>query len=228
MIENQILLDYVGKTKTKNLIDEIQSAYFEIKKKSFPESVNPVSENTLISAINDGEIKSLGMSCLNDLLLDNFCNFWAGAFMRSTNKFMTSVNDVQRDMRFRGTAPFSAVYNHNQNVSIGSTFQVGQGLTPAARDDFGIETAFPAAPESNRKNTGIGVYTESLARVNVAGTITPTTNPGVISEFVMYAVWQYFPNQAATDSFALSRDNISPGVAFSALDTINIDYAIQM
>ena len=128
MIENQILLDYVGKTKTKNLIDEIQSAYFEIKKKSFPESVNPVSENTLISAINDGEIKSLGMSCLNDLLLDNFCNFWAGAFMRSTNKFMTSVNDVQRDMRFRGNSytlqeDFVVIYTGNRvNKSLGITF----------------------------------------------------------------------------------------------------------
>jgi len=227
-MENEVLKEYIGETKTKKLIDEIQSVYFQKKKHIFANSKQPLSENCLVTALRDGEIKSIGMSCINDLLLDNFCQFWVGAFQRANERTLVQVSGVNEQVRFIGNPPFTARYNANNSVSLGTLFQVGSGATPPVRGNFNIDTAFPSAPEANRKSTGIGVYTVGLSRVNVAGFISPTTDAGTINEFVMFAQWQKFPQQSQTRIFALSRDIISPAVSFSALDTINIDYAIQI
>lgn len=228
-MENQLLLDYIGKTKTQKLIEEIQSYYFELKQKKFPISKNYVNSASVISVTEDDEIKSIGMSCINDLLLDNFNEFFVGAFLRAGQRELFDIGNASRQVVFRGNPAFTARYNANVTVSCGTIFQIGSGTTPAALDDFNIETAFAnGGLEDNRRNTGLGAYTTGVGRINVAGQISPTTGAGSISEFVMYAQWQIFPNQSQTQIFALSRENISPVVNFAALATINTDYVIQI
>jgi len=228
-MENSQILEHIGKTKTQKLIDEIHSEYFELKSKKFPVSKNEINDTCLVTAIDDKEIKSIGMSCINDLLLDNFGYFFQGAFLRFASALpLVADSGLVETADFIGFPAFSARYNANSSVTIGTRFQVGMGLTPALRSDFKIETPFVSAPESNITNTGLGVYTAGLSRVNVAGVISPTGDVGVISEFVMFAKWQEFPAQSQTRNYALSRINISPLVPFGLAQAINIDYAIQI
>ncbi len=230
MIENSQILENVGKSKTQKLIDEIHSKYFELKEKKFPVSKNYINDTCIITATKDKEIKSIGMSCINDLLTDNFGKFFQGAYFRNGGALglIDNVGSLQT-VDFIGNPPFTARYNANNSVSLGTRFQIGSGTTPADRADFRIETAFAnGGLEDNQTNTGSGAYTAGLSRINVAGVISPTTGTGSISEFVMLAIWQKFPQQSQTKVYCLSRINISPVVAFGVADTINIDYAIQI
>lgn len=228
-MENSQILEHIGKTKTQKLIDEIHSEYFEMKEKKFPVSQNQVNDTCIVTATKEKEIKSIGMSCVNDLLLDNFGFFFQGAFLRFPSELpLVDRLGVEETVDFSGSPAFGARYNNNSAVSVGTLFQVGMGLTPALRSNFNIETPFVSAPESNRTNTVVGVYTAGLSRVNVAGVISPTGDVGVISEFVMFAQWQKFPQQAQVKIYALSRINISPLVPFGLAQAINIDYAIQI
>ncbi len=230
MIENSQILEHIGETKSDKLIREIQSEYFELRDKKFPPKENKLSCNTVISVTKDKEIKSIGMSCINDLLLDNFGKFIQGAFLRNSGTLNTIADTgVLETTRYIGNVANTARYNSIVNVSTGTRFQVGQGTTPATRGDFKTETPFTnGGLEDNQTSTGTGVYTVGINRVNVAGVISPTTGTGSISEFVMFGIWQKFPQAQQTRNYALSRDNISPVANFGIADAINIDYAIQI
>jgi len=230
-MENSQILEHIGKTKTQKLIHEITHEYLERKNKKYPPIENPLNTACLVSVVEEKEIKSIGMSCINDLLNNNFALFIKGAFLNGgTQTEMLDVANVITEVRFTGAS--ATRYNNNQasNFSpVGSYVQVGQGTTPALIDNFAIETPFSnGGIEDSRRGTGIGAYFAGLNDVLVSSVISPTIGGGSISEAGLFAQWRrsLFANQFRV--FLLSRDNISPVVPFSAGNTINIDYTINM
>ena len=230
MIENSQILEHIGKTKTEKLIQEITHEYLERKNKKYPPVENPLNSACVVSVVEEKEIKQIGMSCLNDLLNNNFALFIKGAFNRGgTQTEMRDVSNIVTEVRFTGAS--ATRYNNNQTTQttpIGSRVQVGSGITPATRSDFNIETAFVGGVVAQRRPTGIGVYFAGLNDVLISSVISPTLGGGSISEACLYAQWHrsLFANQFR--EFVLSRDNISPVVPFSAGNTINIDYTLNM
>ena len=71
-IENQFLMQHIGKTKTKNLVEEINKNWHEDFLNKFPSYDKIVKANSLLTTTKENEIKNIGMSCINDLLSDNF------------------------------------------------------------------------------------------------------------------------------------------------------------
>ena len=122
-MENSQLLEYIGETKTQKLIQSITKEYFEIKNKK---TKNDLNSNCLISVVDEKEIKAIGMSCVNDLLNNNFAKFIEGAFMRGGTETLKSISNVDEDVRF--TSASATRYNNNQTsqtTPIGSRVQVG-------------------------------------------------------------------------------------------------------
>ncbi len=224
-MENSQLLEHIGKTKTKKLLDEITKEYYENKKKVFPISQNLLNPSCIVSVIKEKEIKGIGMSCINDLLLDNFGVWYSAIFSGNQTGEINNVGDVSEEFDWNGE---STAYNNSVTPNvIGSKVQVGQGLTPASIGDFTIETPFGVAPESNRNNTGIGTYTVGLSQIFVPSAISPTTGSGDISEAGLAMRWRK-PSTGLVTELLITHDNISPVVPFLAGNAINIDYTIQI
>jgi len=227
-MENSQILQNIGKTKTDKLINEITSEYFELKKKTIPFSKNEMNFACVVSVIKQNEIKSIGMSCLNDLILDNYgiwikhCIFRNGSSEALKNIFGSSSTYLLLSVD-------NNAYNTNaSNSPCGSQVQVGSNTTPALRSDFQIISPFAnGGIEDNPNNTGTGAFLGGVSRVFVPSTISPTIGGGIIAEAILIQKWRKSV-AGFTDQIAISRDNISPVVQFFAGDTINIDYTIQL
>jgi len=220
-MENSQLLEHIGKTKTDNLIRDIQKEYFEQRQKKFEnknETINPMS---VVSAIKDGEIKSLGMSCISDLLLDNWGKFYACFLGRTNQQVMQDISNITRNFNWSGT---NRMWN-NQYNSCGTSVQIGQGATPAQITDYGINTPFVGGIESTRRSTGIGFYTVGLSTANVSTHWSPMSQNGSIAETVFFLNMRDESGATITRVIAISRDNISPVVNFSIGEQVNVDYS---
>lgn len=226
-MENMQLLENIGKTKTRNLMDDIKKQYFELKQKTFPDSKNPLSNLALIDVTdpNDTEIKSLGMSCVNDLITQNMLVWLQGVMSGSGVLNMVDFANVAIQMQFNANDGNAWT---NLNVGTGGTrIQVGSGVTAPNKDDYNIETAFPSAPESLRTGTTDGVYSVGLSQATCSATISPTTDAGTINEAGFFGNWKSITGSLQRN-ILLTHDVISPAVSFLVGQSINIDYTFQI
>ena len=159
-MENQHLLQYIGKTKTQKISDEINRDYRERFEKQFPTFFNPLQIKTkaysLVSVLRDNEIKGIGMSCMNDLILDNFGKIFSAFFMNTGNTI--SVADILSPPNTTIDIWGSNTDNifSTQGGGAGTFIHIGSGSTPPARTDFDIESPFGSSPENSRNSSSSG------------------------------------------------------------------------
>ncbi len=226
-MENSQLLEYIGETRTQKLIDSIQSEYKELQKKQFPNSKNLTKTCCVITVSNknESEIKSIGMSCINDLFLDNFGQWFSLIFGGQSGifPFVNSGGGTNTMFIVRALTKYNTT--GGLGGAVGARVRIGNGSNPATRSDFNIQSSFGSSPESAENNVGSASYQVGLSKVTIPIIITPTGGSGSIREAVLFGRWVN-QNSNTVGSFAVSRDNISPVVNFVAGQTINIEYGI--
>jgi len=224
MIENSQLLKYVGETWNEKLKNQISKEYFELKQKQISLVENNVYPMSIVRVTdpNETEIKSIGMSCINDILNDNWGNFLRGFFTGTAQDITPMTNQLAQNKPIR-TNGNALPFNSTDSGAIGSEMQIGKGVSGATRQDFNIESPFASIP---RFDTGFGGYNSGLGQVSVNGLLSPTPEAGAISETVFFAVWRHIG--ATTERYLLSRDNISPVVNFIIGQAVNVEYVLQL
>jgi len=221
-MENSQLLELIGKTKTQNLLDDITKEYAENKIKTLGETKNPINSNAIVTILkNEDEIKHIGMSCINDLLLDNF-GIWFGELISgdTSAKVLKNTAGANRNLRVYGNAN---LYNTTGAGAVGFKTKTGKGLTPASRTDVDLSSPFTVAPENGFPVAQQGAWNSGLAKVSTSSVTSPTGGSGSVSEFGFYSQWEDAVNVLQT--FMLSHENISPVVPFVAGEAINVDYS---
>jgi len=230
MIENSQLLELIGKTKTQNLLDDISKEYFELQIKKYPDySISKALSIISITKPNETEIEAIGMSCINDLLTDQWGIFLRGIL--SSNATITINDEIGTPRTVQlggGISGQGAPYNVTNNPAgqVGSACQVGTSAVPPTRQDVTINAPFGVAPESNKITTGNGGYNAGLSQIDIPCQISPTGGAGVIAESCLFCRW-HTPSDG-NRFFCISHDVISPTVSFIIGKTINIDYKIQL
>ena len=137
----------------------------------------------------------------------------------STGKPFTDTLGVTHDMQFYGT--------NNQNVFAesggGDTVQVGQGLTPATRQDIEIEQPFTnGGVEDNKIGSGAGGYNAGLAKVQIPTQISPTAGSGTITEICRFMNLRD-STLGTTQTYLFFRDLV-PATGFIAGKTIDVSH----
>jgi len=226
-MENSQVLEYIGKTKTKNLIDEIQSEYFEVMKKDFPKvggigSIKP-RICSVVTALKDNEILQIGINCKNDLILDNFGGMLGVMFSGRTliwSMKSTSAQVNNFTVSTSGQLDFQSAQGNFGN-SNGARMNIGSGSTPPTRQDFAMDiniagiTIFPAS------------YNSGLAKVSFAGVFSPAPTPNTVREVSCGARWRTniaSPTGGTFRELLLTREVISPFVPYLTGQTVNVDY----
>jgi len=221
-MENQILLEKIGETKNQKLIDDCYKIYKENFRKEFPNyfESNHSKSLSIVTTTENFEIKSIGMSCLNDLLLDNWGNFLNG-FMggNSSAQSLKITTGQTRAVGMWGTGQSN--WNSVSVGSTGSSISVGSGTTPAVRSDIVLETSVLGLSMGN------GGWNSGLAKIDI-----PASNNSVssftLSETGLFGVWAHSTPPASVGSFMLSHDNISPVVSVIVGQNVNVDYQLLL
>lgn len=218
-MENSQLLEHIGKTKTQKLLNEISKSYFELKEKS-KNRLNPMC---IVSVEKENEIKSIGMSCVNDLFLNNFGLFF-GALLSGnrTTQIVKNQSGSNKNLRMWGN---SNMFNVTDVITVGGMVKIGSGSTPASRSDFTIQTPFGNSPENSLRNTGNAGYNSGLGQVTIPTLISPTGGAGSISEAGLFLRCETI---GTGDQIMMSHDNISPVANFSIGDSINVEYILGL
>jgi len=228
-MENSQLLELVGKTETDKLIQDVKNQYAENFIKKFPNYFNEkacivAKAFSLITVTKDKEIKSIGMSCIDDLLNDNF-----GQFLKGIIGFggFSSQDENNNPFNYITVSTNQAYNMFNTGLSMGAFLRIGKGTAPATRQDFNIEVPFVGGAEANFFNViGLAGWNSGLGQISISGAIT-AGGSGSISETVLACVWRATTDSAHHRSI-YSRDNISPVSNFIIGETINVNYTLLM
>ncbi len=224
-MENSQLLEYIGETKTKKLQDSITKEYFELFHKKFPAYNENHKMNSLVTVTDKKEIKSIGMSCINDLINDNWGKM-IKALISGDLAVIPPAVDRQNTTNnalivYRTTDQFNST---NTAGLVGSVIQAGSGSTPATRQDFNIETALIGLPQATFNPTGDGSWSSGLGQILIPSQIVAGQG-GTIRETVLFGNWATI-SPVENQQYCISRDLISPIVNFVIGQTINIDYTM--
>ena len=228
-MENSQLLEYIGETKTKNLVDDIQKEYFEILKKTFTEKADPIhniNANSLIIVHekNADEIKSIGMSCINDLINDNFGLFFGAILSRGGSVNLLDTSGVIKNVIIYGQSNNFGDTNgappavHN----LGCQFAIGSGVSPPLRNDFVVENIIGG----NFNPSGNAGYNSGLSQITVTGLSPVLSGTGSIGNTVIMGKWFSIPSISRLH--VLSHDLISPVVNFINGQVATIEYTWQL
>ncbi len=229
-MENSQLLEYIGKTKTRNLKDEIQKEYHELIKKQYPNDEKFVRTNALISVtdLDETEIKSIGMSCLNDLFVNNwglYLQFLLGGQGGFTG-LIRQISNVGQNVRFTNSS--SRMFNSTDDSlrDQGTVLFLGSGTNPPQLDNFSVQTALTSgSPENTTNGTGTSNYNFGLGKVVIPTLISPTNGAGTIRESTLFGKW-FQGGTNTIQTFLITRDLISPNVDYVAVQSIDIEYSI--
>ena len=71
-MENSYLLELIGKSFNQKTKNDAHNYMKEQQMKYFGGHLPPMKETAFVYATKNGEIKSIGASCVNDLFNDNF------------------------------------------------------------------------------------------------------------------------------------------------------------
>lgn len=225
---NEYLNNYKGYTYKEKLIQDCNKFLIENKAKTLGYLPRPCAVS-LVSVVENGEVKSIGGSIPEDLILDQFGIIYNAYFRPSevgqVNITVTDTGGVDRSIIPR-IAFASNGMNKALSQALGTEIQVGQGSTLPARANVDIETVFAGAPESGRVGTGLGGYNSGLGQVTVSTVISPTSASGTVSESGLF--WVLADNVTTVRTFMILHDLVSPGVSFVAAQAINVTYTWQL
>lgn len=215
-MENEILLEKIGETKTDKFLKDIVNIYKENFNKRFPDyfvNKNTLKSFSIVSVTKEKEVLALGMSCIDDLLTDNFGE-WFGAFVFPT----TPINMVDTGGVTVVVNMWSSGSTWNTIGTVGTKIDVGKGTTPATRQDFDIENFLQTLNSSN------GGFNSPAGQVDIPATI-PSNFSDLISETALYGVWN---STTGVKDLLISHDNISPSVSVLLGQTVNVDYKLLL
>lgn len=231
---NDSLNSLIGKSFNQKSKQEAYKILCEIHEKSEQKSFS----KALVYVIDKNEIKGVGGSSLmkdkktgkiiSDLLNNNFGDLFSKFFKpvavtNSTATLIDETNTTDFYRCFRATS--GAVYNSGSGANI----QIGSGAVAPSRSDFAINTAFGTAPESVRQNLlfGSSVWVSGLGRVTTIAMALTAGGSGTIRETVLFWRWNNFGNTAQRFNL-MTRDLISPTLAFNPAQNIQVDYTWQL
>lgn len=219
-MENQILLEKIGETKSNKLIDDCYKIYKEKFQKCYPEYFEKNSSKCLsiVTALENNQVMNIGMSKVDDLLSDNWGKFLGSIISQLPITIsLQDITDTTQSVPIYGSS--TSVFNNIDSGSLGTLISVGSGSTPATRSDFNIETLLQTLVSND------GGWNSALGKIQApAASISTFTN--TITETVLISRW--VRSVATVSDFLLSRDNISPGVPVTIGQTINVDYNILL
>ncbi len=181
--------------------------------------------NSLVTVTENQEIKKIGMSCINDLISDNWGKMLE-ALISGRQFVFPPAKDVSGNTNnalfvYNSVDQFNST---NTAGNVGSLIQVGKSLVPATRQDFKIGDPFVTLPESVFNGTGSGGWNSGLGQVQIPLQIV-SGGSGAISETVLFGNWASV-SPVENEVYLLSHDNISPVVNFIVGQTINVDYSM--
>jgi len=174
-----------------------------------------------------------GKSKWNNLILDNFGSFLAG-LISHVGKLSSFTVDVVGDDGLTKTImvitpePDTSGSYYFGNVGwedLGGHMRIGSGTTAPARGDYKIETPFTVAPESDYFDAGTASY--SAGTITISGSIT-AGGSGTINETGFFLKMQDKDDYAVRHMIMLFHDAVSPGVSFSAGDSITVEYSVSL
>lgn len=218
-MEHEILLEKIGETRTDKLIQDCYKIYRESFDKEFPDYFDN-SNSKLISIVstskpNDSEINHIGMSCINDLLMENWGKFLAGLMGGSApNGQMKTTLGTSFGMTIHGGQGFN-FYGNPTTANTGTYIQTGDDLIPPTRLDFTM---------SNIKNTlasSKGGWNSGLGQVSIAGQGVASSSYS-ISQTGLSSSWALTGQSVL--QYLLAKDQINPVVPVVVTETINVNY----
>jgi hypothetical protein len=215
----ELLQEFRGKTKSQKLIDDCYKIYKENFTKEFPEYFTKTHSKacSIVTALKENEIKNIGISKVDDLLLDNWGNFF-GALMGGASAGMVSTLGSAETVHTFGS-DIGRRFNIVNIGALGTLVQVGTGTTPATRQDFKTETLVQTLTSGN------GGWNSGLGKIDIPASGV-STSIFSISETTLQGQWvENFQN---VRNFLLARDNISPVVPVLIGQTINVDYQMLL
>lgn len=221
MIENEILLDKVGQTKTKQTIDDCYKIYKEKLDKKYPEYFvkNSSKMCSLVTATENNEIKGIGMSTLNDLLLDNWGLILGGILDGTSRNNITLIDETGiGSFQFRVWGTQAQIMFTTNSGAVGSQIKVGTGVTPATRQDFRMQTLFATLVSGN------GGYNSGLGKIDIPATAIAGSS-AIISETGLFGRWKAWAF-LVIKTLMIAHDNISPTVSVINGQSINVDYEL--
>ncbi len=222
MIENNQLLELVGKTKTQKLLDEITSEFQETFMKKYPDysKYYPTKANSIVTVTEENEIKKIGMSCLNDLFSDQWALILGLIFSNGGDNNVIPKNSFgNHNFRFAGLGLNDQFNATNKVTQGGGSTDIGSGLTPPTRLDTQIQTL-----KTNIQNASAG-YNSGLGKISCpAQTANILTYD--LSETALYLQCFLLSPIFENAQMLISHDLISPVVPVTNGETINIDYSL--
>jgi hypothetical protein len=219
--------DYKGKTLNNKIQHELDKYAFEQRlKANNHNSMFGVQSMVIIGAKKHGDmIKSVSVSKPNDLILNNFGNFWIKLFNVVGNSAVAFVANDITDTEFtyrtyRETSTNPRTYNEG-GTNLGTQIGIGSGNTEPVRSNVDLETYFGSSPESTRQNTSVGGWNTDNGHVTYVMAIT-AGGSGTIRETATFAVWKEINGNAKTNM--LTREVLDTPQDFSATDPISVKY----
>jgi len=101
-----------------------------------------------------------------------------------------------------------------------SRTKLGDGTTPATRQDFNVESELNDVPEKNDFNNNQAGYNSGLGKVSIASSVSPTGGSGAVTESINIQI--YNNELGGNNNCILTRDVFSP-VNFISGKTINVE-----
>jgi len=190
-------------------------------------ALESVSEGAVVAALapKTNKILDIGFNRADDLILDNFGLFLA-ALIRSPTIAITYVSLTDTGNTARALAIYyntiTTTFNIQSACAIGTVLQLGQGTSPAARDNHVIESALGSAPENAIFGTSNGGYAIGTGSLSFSGAIS-AGGSGTVNEMGFHG---RFGLSGVAYSFMFFHDILASGVAFVAGNTLNASYAI--
>ncbi len=229
-MENQILLEKIGETRTEKLITDCNKIYMEEFRKEFPNYFESNYLKSICKVITthkeSNEIKGIGMSCMNDLMSANFAK-WLGGFLGNTNQTTGS------DMRGHPTGGgFPCGFSHGAGNGSGwGSNQVGiRGLILSVSNatEIPIKDIFTPPPSTSGQSllVNAGSFSAGLNTVTWSGGNTSLVNPSFfISNANVLATWSR--NNTTDATWVILADSISPSVEVIFGESIFLEYTFQ-
>lgn len=229
---NDYLKNFVGYTAKQKVLMDAHKFIMEQHRKYQTGFGMP---KVVVSCIDPktNEILGLGGSSLlyhkktgkifPDLILDNFGKLFANLFRApaaTVGATFTMKDDLAATENFKaynggntGDANFN--YVNGFSCGVGTQVKMGSGSAAPARADFQIQTALVSAPESGYLNTNDGGYTASNTVIYQADA-NLTGGSGTVNEAGSFGAWAILGAGCFIRKIMITRDAVSPGVAFTA------------
>ena len=226
-MEHQLLLEKVGESKTDKLLQDCYKIYRESFDKIFPEYFN----KSLVKAIafvtvtekNDNEIKGIGMSCVNDLLTQQFAQWFGGLIGSAASTSGLPVRSTTNLTLGLGNSHGGSQDSHWGNTSIapaglrGMALFVGNNVVVPQKDDF-------TQPSSIfQPITNVGSFSSILGQVIWSASGASPVDDTITSSHV---IGQWSANTRVAQSYLLASDLISPGVDVTIGQSIFLEYKL--